>query len=79
MFRKRKGQSTLETALVLVITFSLVGGIVNIWIWANRQIVERQVRYNNSRVAAGTSSDDYELQWPVYEPDELTEEEVILR
>lgn len=76
--RKIKGQSTLETALVFVLIVLFLGGITKIWLWANNQIVERQVRYNNSRVAAGTSADNYTLQWPVYQPPALTEEEVLL-
>lgn len=77
-FRNKKGQSTLETALTVIIIFLLIGGIIKIWFWANNQIVERQLRYNNTRVAAGTSSDTYQLQWPVYAPPHLNEDEVLL-
>lgn len=75
-----KGQSTIETALVVIAVVLLVGGIVNIWFWANNQIVERQLRYNATRVSAGTAKDpgEYVLQWPVYSPPELKEDEVLL-
>lgn len=76
--RKIKGQSTLETAVVFIIIILFLGGITKIWLWANNQIVQRQLRYNAGRVAAGTSSDTYTLQWPVYTPPALTEEEVLL-
>ena len=75
---KNKGQSTLELSLVFVLMVLLVGGIVKIWLWSNKQIVERQLRYNATRVAAGTSSDGYTLQWPVYQPSELKEDDVLL-
>ena len=73
-----KGQGTLETTFVLIIMVLLLGGILNIWLWANKHMVMRQMRYNQSRVAAGTSSDTYTLQWPVYSPEELNEDKVLL-
>lgn len=76
--KSRKGQGMLETALTLIIAVLLLGGITNIWLWANNQMVKRQMRYNASRVAAGTSSDSYTLQWPVYTPEELKEDKVLL-
>lgn len=74
---KIKGQVMLETSLVFICMVLLLGGIINIWLWANKQIVERQSRYNASRVAAGTSTDAYQRQWPVYKPGELTEDMVL--
>jgi len=74
----KKGQGALEMTFVLIIVVLLLGGILNIWLWANKQIVVRQLRYNESRVAAGTSADTYTLQWPVYSPEELNEDKVLL-
>ena len=48
------------------------------WFWANNQIVKRQLEYNQTRVVAGTSVDGYAQVWPVYQPDELTEDVVLL-
>lgn len=76
--RHKKGQGTLETTFVLIIALLLLGGILNIWLWANKQLVVRQKRYNESRVTAGTSSDTYVRQWPVYTPEELAEDKVLL-
>ena len=73
-----KGQGILESTFVIIIVILLLGGIINIWLWANNQIVGRKLRYNASRVAAGTSSDNYTLQWPVYTPPELGENKVLL-
>lgn len=75
---KEKAQSTLETAVTLAMVVLLLMGMSRMWFWANNQIVQRQLRYNASRVAAGTSADNYTLQWPVYQPAALTEEEVLL-
>jgi hypothetical protein len=77
--KNRKGQSTLETALIFIVLIAFLMGLTNIWIWSNNQIVHRQVEYNNSRVEAGTAIDNYTLKWPVYTPPDLTENEVILR
>ncbi len=74
---KIKGQVMLETSLVFICMVLLLAGIINIWLWENKQIVERQLRYNASRVAAGTSTDAYQRQWPVYAPGELTEDMVL--
>lgn len=76
--KKIKGQATLEMTIVIIIIVLFLGGIINIWAWANTQIVKRQLRYNASRVVAGTSTDVYVLQWPVYAPDNLTEDMVLL-
>ena len=76
--QNKLGQATLETAITFVIIILLLGGIINIWLWANNQIVRRQLEYNKTRVAAGSSSDTYTLKWPVYTPQELKEENVLL-
>lgn len=73
-----KGQATLETAIVFFLIVALFGGIIKIWLWENRQIVERQLRYNATRASAGTAVDNYKLQWPVYAPPDLKEEDVII-
>lgn len=75
--RNLKGQVLLETSLAAIIVVLLLAGIFNIWLWGNKQIVERQGRYNATRVVAGTSTDSYTLQWPVYTPPALTEDMVL--
>jgi hypothetical protein len=78
----KRGQSTLETVVILVMMLSLLMGITQIWLWTNRQIVRRQVRYNNTRLIAGQSSDWYLLPlWGplINKPTELKEEDVLLR
>jgi hypothetical protein len=48
----KKAQGILETTFTLIIVLLLLGGIINIWLWANTQIVRRQIRYNASRISA---------------------------
>ena len=60
----KRGQSLLETLFTFVVLILLFGGIFKIWIWGNKQIVDRQVSYNRGRVAAGTSNEDYQLVKP---------------
>jgi len=78
LIKMEKGQGTIEMSITFILVVLFLGSIINIWIWANNQIVKRQLHYNASRVAAGTSSDTYKLQWPAYAPDELGEETVLL-
>ncbi len=63
---------------IFIVLILLFGGIFNIWIWANKQIVQRQMRYNNSRVEAGTSTQNYKLVWPMERAEELKEQKVLL-
>jgi hypothetical protein len=65
----------MVTFIVIILFFC---GIFSIWIWGMKQLVERQIAYNSTRVEAGTSSDRYTLQWPPQRAEHLTEEEVIL-
>ena len=79
LMRRKKGQAMVEATVSMIIVVLLLAGITRIWIWGNRQIVERQIRFNATRVEAGTSSDSYELVWgpKVYTPPDLLEEDVI--
>ncbi|MBM3250497.1 MAG: hypothetical protein FJZ09_06655 [Candidatus Omnitrophica bacterium] len=71
--KAKRGQSLLEATISITVMVALLGGIINIWLWGNNQIVARQQAYESGRVAAGTASDGYSLQWPVYSPPSLTE------
>ncbi|MDD5560982.1 MAG: hypothetical protein PHT50_02485 [Candidatus Omnitrophica bacterium] len=75
--RDEIAQSMIEIAFVFAGIVLLFAAIMQIWFWANKQIVQRQQSYNAGRVIAGTSSDTYTLQWPVHKPEELTEDKVL--
>lgn len=76
--RRQKGQGLLEMSCVLISMILLLGGIVNIFLWANKQIVKRQIAYNSTRQLAGTSSDYYQYVGWGYIPPALSEDKVIL-
>jgi len=80
----KRGQSTIEIAFVFAGIVLLFAAILHIWFWGNKQMVRRQKAYNATRVGAGTSADTYQLNdpdkghpWPVYKPEELTEDTVL--
>lgn len=76
--KNKKAQAILETTSSLVIMVILLAGILQLWLWANNQLVQRQRAYSLSRVQAGTATTDtYTLVWPVYTPEPLTEERVL--
>jgi hypothetical protein len=54
---KNNGQGMLEGAIGTILMILFLGGIVNIWFWANSEIVRRQQAYNATRVVAGTGYD----------------------
>lgn len=68
----------MELAVVFVAMIVLLMGITQIWFWMNERIVKRQINYNKSRVASGTSVANYNLQWGNYRSRSLTQNEVLL-
>ncbi len=75
---RKKGQASIETALAFIAMVLLLGGITNIWLWANTQMVKRQVAYNEGRVNAGQAITGYTLCWPTPAPAQLKEGKVLL-
>ncbi|MDD5044362.1 MAG: hypothetical protein PHU91_00740 [Candidatus Omnitrophica bacterium] len=53
---KRKAQSSLEVALVLIGIAVLVTAVARSWSWVNRGMVDRLSSYKNSRVVAGSDN-----------------------
>lgn len=51
-----RAQAVLEYAIALAGVIALVYTSLNVWFWLNRTIVERQVAFNNSRLAAGQAN-----------------------
>lgn len=78
LMRNKRGQGTLEITIILVTMVCLLYGVINIWMWGNKQIVMRQVAYNNTRVIAGKSHDFYiSPVWWSYTPERLRKEDVL--
>jgi hypothetical protein len=52
---QRKGQTTIEVGVGMVVVMLLLFGSLKIFLWLNERMVRRQVAYENTRVAAGAS------------------------
>ncbi|PIS34256.1 MAG: hypothetical protein COT38_01050 [Candidatus Omnitrophica bacterium CG08_land_8_20_14_0_20_41_16] len=66
-----KAQATLEFTLIFVIMVALLAGLLGLWKWSSDNIIRRQLNYNATRVAEGsTPSSSAPLQLPV--PPEYT-------
>ena len=52
----RKAQITLEFTLISVIIIVLLSGLFTFWKWSSDNIVKRQVRYNRTRLQAGSNT-----------------------
>ncbi|MCF7916264.1 MAG: hypothetical protein K9L61_00610 [Candidatus Omnitrophica bacterium] len=70
----KKSQVILEAVVSFVFICIFVLGIVNLWMWSDKQNIERQLSYNGTRVSAGSSGS---LQYPVYTPQQLDEDKII--
>ncbi len=74
----RKSQAILEVTLIFIVGLFLFFGIMGMWMWGDNQIAKRQPEYNRTRLEAGSvaSTSNKPIVWPVYEPDELSEQDV---
>jgi nitrate reductase gamma subunit len=55
--KRPKAQALLETALVVLVALLFLLGIIRIWGWFNRSLIQRQTWYNQSRLAAGQNQE----------------------
>ena len=55
------GQATLEVTVALIAVFILLLGTTQIFFWLNERMVLRQKAYESSRVAAGSSSSEIQV------------------
>jgi len=53
--RNRDGQATLELTVALILIVILLMAGVKTFLWLNEGLVQRQVSYENTRVAAGST------------------------
>ena len=76
----RKSQAILEVTLIFIVGLLLFFGIMGMWMRGDNQIAKRQPEYNRSRVEAGSivSANDKPIIWPVYEPEEFSEQDVFV-
>lgn len=53
--RTKTGQATLELTVALILIMLLLVASVRIFVWLNEGMVARQVSYEDTRVAAGST------------------------
>jgi hypothetical protein len=53
---RKAGQSLLDFVLVFGVLLTLLAGFTRIWVWFNSNFAKRNVDYQNTRLAAGTSN-----------------------
>lgn len=59
----RRGQVSLELAVAMItLVVVLMMGSFRLFIWANQRLVRRQSDYEASRLAAGSSTTEEEIQ-----------------
>jgi hypothetical protein len=49
-----RGQATLEFSLIFIIMVALLFGLLGLWKWSSDNIIKRQLRYNETRIQAGS-------------------------
>jgi hypothetical protein len=64
----KKGQSTLEFALVFILAGFLILGLIGLWNWSKNNIPARWGAFEGSRVAAGTKASAGEPEVPYWAP-----------
>ncbi len=57
--RPSRGQATLELTVALILIVILLMAGVKVFLWLNEGLVLRQVSYENTRVAAGSTAPEY--------------------
>jgi len=65
----KKGQSTLELTVALIIFVVLFAAAVRIFVWLNVGVVDRQVAYDNTRRAAGSTAPERVRDSDIARPD----------
>ena len=73
----KKGQVTLEFALIFVIMIALLAGLISLWKWSSDNIIRRQIDYNATRQTAGSINPGGEMP-AKYEAEPMTEKDVYL-
>lgn len=59
-------QATLEITLALISVLLLLLGSLKLFLWVNQRLVQRHQDYENSRVSAGTSFSETQVDETAY-------------
>lgn len=75
----QKSQVMLELVVGFVIICIFLIGIINLWVWADLQMVGRQIEYDRTRKSSATLRPDTygNKVYPVYDVKELNETWVV--
>ena len=57
----KNGQVSLELAASLVVLFILLFGTIQVFLWLNKRLVQRQQDYEANRVAAANSGSEVQV------------------
>jgi len=75
-----RAQATLEFTLVFIIAVALLMGLIGLWKWSSDNIVKRQLKYNQTRLQAGSLDTPGEpgVVNMIYEAPEFTQNQFYL-
>ncbi len=73
------GQATLELTVALIVIMMLLVAAVRTFVWLNEGMVARQVSYENTRVAAGSTAPAYVDLNPVTHLDNVGADSLVIR
>ena len=62
----KAAQSSLELAASLVVIFILLFGSLQVFLWVNKRLVQRQKDYESQRVIAGNSGSEVKVDESQY-------------
>ena len=76
--RDSTGQATLEFTLIFVIMVALLFGLLGLWKWSSDSIIQRQLKYNTSRLEAGSTTPGKPSAGDMYQASQLTDNQTYL-
>ena len=75
----RDGQATLELTVALILIAILLMAGVKVFLWLNEGLVQRQVSYENTRVAAGSTAPETVNLAPVKSLDNVLPQQLVIK
>ena len=66
MAKRKTGQASLELAASLVAVFILLFGALQVFLWVNKRLAQRQQDYEVKRVEAANSSSEVQVDESKY-------------
>ncbi len=76
--RTENGQATLELTVTLILIVILLMAGVKVFLWLNEGLVLRQVSYENTRVAAGSTAPERVILTTVQSMDNVQPQNLVI-